>query len=306
MTTSTRPSDGTSGLKQRLTAALHWSNHPAARPSPGVTADGVGPDEGYLRVIYQSLAVFRFVSFAMGAGLVVVLNPSEEQPVTLVLVIVMVGLYNIFRVIWHFDPPRSGPAVQWVLLAIDTSLSITVILLSDGLDSAFLMYSLSPILAASLLMNLRSALIIAGILIGSISGPHVASGLGVTEFPWVLSGNYLAFALLYSTVCLLIGYIPFVANLNLQRRVRAESLDAERLRLRREVHDNVAQTLAFLSLKVRRAEERSSEPKSVLSAGDVRDIGSAVERAYLAVRDYLDGTEGRGRCDSAKCPGRRD
>ena len=53
----------------------------------------------------------------------------------------------------------------------------------------------------------------------------------------------------------------------------------------------MAQTLAFLSLKMRRAEERASSSSSVLTSGDVKDTSSAVERAYLAVRDYLDGTQ---------------
>ena len=65
----------------------------------------------------------------------------------------------------------------------------------------------------------------------------------------------------------------------------------ERHRLRREVHDNVAQTLAFLSLKVKRAEERASSSGTALTARDAMEIGSMVERAYLSVRDYLDETQ---------------
>ena len=39
---------------------------------------------------------------------------------------------------------------------------------------------------------------------------------------------------------------------------------------------------------MKRAEERSTSPASVLSSRDVADIRSMVERAYLSVRDYLD------------------
>jgi signal transduction histidine kinase len=109
-----------------------------------------------------------------------------------------------------------------------------------------------------------------------------------------LSGNYLVLSSLYWAVCFLIVSLPFVANLNWQRRVRSESLATERQRLRREVHDNVAQTLAFLSLKIQRAEQRAAEGRIAITERDVAEIGSVVERAYLAVRDYLDGADEEG------------
>ena len=68
----------------------------------------------------------------------------------------------------------------------------------------------------------------------------------------------------------------------------------ERQRLRREVHDSVAQTLAFLSLKMRRAEQRAAQGRIAITKQDVADIGSIVERTYLAVRDYLDGADEEG------------
>ena len=249
------------------------------------------PVEVYVHAIFQSLAVYRFMSFTMGAGLVFGLNTGGARPIALLVVVGIVGLYNIYRVAVRFDPTRHRPATRWVALGLDVALAVTLILMSEGLDSPFLLYSLSPVLTASLLMELKSAVQSAGVLALSISGPYLSAGFGVGTYPWVLSGNYLAFALLYSAVCLLMAYLPFLANLNWQRRVRAESLESERRWLRREVHDNVAQTLAFLSLKMKRAEERASQPRDVLTSGDVKEIGSAVERAYLAVRDYLDGAE---------------
>ena len=255
---------------------------------PDITGE---PFEGYRRFIFQSLAVYRFMSFTMGAGLVFGLTEADESSIPLVTIVGVVGLYNILRVASRFDPTRHHAAVQWTAAVTDLSLGIVLVLTSDALDSPFLLYSLSSILTVSLLMDMRGALFTAVVAALSVSGAHIAAGLDLSEYPWVLEGNYLAFSLMYTAVCLLTAYLPSLANLNWQRRVRAESLATERLRLRREVHDNVAQTLAFLSLKVRRAEERASEPRSVLTAADVREIGSAVERAYLAVRDYLDGAE---------------
>ena len=248
------------------------------------------PMEGYVSVIFQVLAVFRFFSFAMGAGLVFTLNPSDQPPIRQALLLSIVGLYNMARILWRFSPGDYRALVSWLTLGSDVLLAVTLVLMTDGLDSAFLIYSLAPILTASLLMDARSAVVVAAISGLSVSSVYLARGLDIGSFSWILDGNYLAFSLLYVMVCLLIAYLPFLANLNWHRHVRSESVDAERRRLRREVHDNVAQTLAFLSLKVKRAEERASSSKDPLAAHDVVDIRSMVERAYLAVRDYLDET----------------
>ncbi|MCH7605905.1 MAG: hypothetical protein IH962_02010 [Chloroflexi bacterium] len=241
--------------------------------------------------MYQSLAVFRLVSFAMGTGLVFMLNPSDQQPIVLGMVVILVGSYNVYSILWRPDPARPKVIFQSVSLGIDVVLSFTLIVLSGGLDSPFLIYSLSPILTASLLMDLGFAVAVAGILALAVSGVHILGGFGIGTLPAVLSRNYLVLALLYSAVCLLIVNLPFLANLNWHRRVRSESLASERQRLRREVHDNVAQTLAFLSLKMKLAEQRVSRGRTPITPRDVTEIGSVVERAYLAVRDYLDGTD---------------
>ena len=247
--------------------------------------------ERYVSGVYQSLAVFRLVTFAMGTGLVFLLNPSDQQPIFLGMVIILVGSYNVYSILWRFNPARPRTVAHPISLGVDVLLSYTLILLTGGLDSPFLIYSLSSILTASLLMNLGFAVAMAGILAVAVSGVHVLPGLGISNLPWILSRNYLVLALLYSAVCLLIVNLPFLANLNWQRRVRSESMAWERQRLRRDVHDNVAQTLAFLSLKMKLAEQRVSRGKTPITQRDVSEIGSVVERAYLAVRDYLDGTD---------------
>ena len=261
-------------------------------PPPG---DGRAPQapslEQYVSGVYQSLAVFRLVTFAMGTGLVFLLNPSEQQPIFLGMVIILVGSYNVYSIVWRFNPARPRTVAHPISLGVDVLLSYTLILLTGGLDSPFLIYSLSSILTASLLMNLGFAVAMAGILAVAVSGVHILPGLGISNLPWILSRNYLVLALLYSAVCLLIVNLPFLANLNWQRRVRSESMAWERQRLRRDVHDNVAQTLAFLSLKMKLAEQRVARGTTPITQRDVSEIGSVVERAYLAVRDYLDGTD---------------
>jgi hypothetical protein len=245
--------EATRSLK-RLAEAVWWGAHlPEGAPRGGQETAGQ-PLERYITGVFQSLAVFRLATFGLGAGLVFLLNPSNQRPEVLAGMVFLVGTYNIYRIMKRFDPARPKDPVQRASLVVDLVLSFAIILVSGGLDSPFLIYSLSPILTTSLLLDLRGALAFAAVLALCVSGIHVLAGVGLGNLPWVLSGNYLVLSLLFWAVCLLVVYLPFLANLNWQRRVRSESLALERQRLRRDVHDNVAQTLAFLSLKMKLAQ----------------------------------------------------
>ena len=277
-------------LLKGLAVTHPWGGHAGPRRVDDEDGAAAAHGRGYVATVLQVLAVFRFFSFALGAGLIFSLNMPEQLPIKLVALLGVVGLYNMARVTLRFKPEAYSRVVNWLILGSDVLLAITLVLMTDGLESGFLVYSLAPILTASLLMDARSALVAAGVTGLSISGAYGFHGLGIGDFPWMLEGNYLVFSLLYVAVCLLIAYLPFLANLNWHARLRHESTIAERRRLRRDVHDNVAQTLAFLSLKVRRAEEKASSTRGAITPRDVEEIRSMVERAYLAVRDYLDDT----------------
>ncbi|MDP7219114.1 MAG: hypothetical protein QF565_06540, partial [Arenicellales bacterium] len=56
------------------------------------------PTESYVSVVFQALAVFRFFSFAMGAGLAFFINLGDDPPVRQAILIGVVGLYNMVRV----------------------------------------------------------------------------------------------------------------------------------------------------------------------------------------------------------------
>ena len=289
MKVSIRPL-GATGMRLKEMAANLWWRSVQAPPNQEDSGDETQTLERYVSSVYQSLAVFRLVSFGMGTALVFLLNPSDQPRIVLGLVVILVGSYNVYSILWRFDPARPRLVAKLISIGLDVLLSFTLIALSGGLDSPFLIYSLSPVLTASLLMNLGFAVAVAGILAVSVVGIHLLPG-AISPLPWILSRNYLVLGLLYSAVCLLIVNLPFLANLNWQRRVRSESLATERMRLRRDVHDNVAQTLAFLSLKMKLAEQRVARGRTAITQRDVSEIGSVVERAYLAVRDYLDGND---------------
>ena len=275
--------------------------------TPGLAFDGnapsgiipnarstVGQARGWYAITaYEALASFRFFTFAMGAGLAIMGLSSEEATGALITVLVVTGLFNVARVLWPADPVGFKALIPRAALALDLALAIALLLLTGGLNSPFLIYSLSPILTAALLMDVQSSIGAAGVSALSLAGAYVGGSLGLGGFPSILTQNYLALALLYSAVCLLSAYLPFLANLNWSSHLQLLAQESERQHLREEVHDNVAQTLAFLSLKMKWAESQTGKSRNGLTARDFSDVAKAVEESYLAVRDYLDGVEDR-------------
>lgn len=277
---------GPSGMIERARAALTRVISP--REAWDDRREGGRSLRSYAVRLYQTLAVFRFVTFAMGVGLFFAPLVSDRPPAGLGLLVAVVGLYNIARIVWPPDPTKHHRLIEGALLAGDIQFSILIVLFTGGLDSPFLIYSLTPILTAGLFIGGKSAFLSAFLSGVIVPLAHEASTFGWSGYPRLLDSNYLAFALLYFVVCLLVAGLPFLANLNWQRRQRSLAAESERSRLRREVHDDVAQTLAFLSLKMRRAEEGLGESRRTLTARDVQEISSVVRRSYVAVRDYLD------------------
>ena len=166
----------TRGL-ERLAAALRTGGQPGQRNGVAESASKSSAFDAYVTTVFQSLAMFRFFTFAMGGSLIFVFKADAPATLGQLLFVVFVGLYNVGRVIWRLDPATGSIGIQWLLQGSDTALGVALVLAFGGLDSPFLIYSLTPILTASLLMDPVQALAVAALSTLTIVGAHVASNL---------------------------------------------------------------------------------------------------------------------------------
>ncbi len=243
--------------------------------------------------IYQVLAAYRFFAFALGVGVYFVLDVNQSLLLAPRVMVVLVGIASAARVVVPPFHLIRKEAVETALLAGEMVLNLALVLATGGLDSPFLIHSLTPILTAALLSGIWATAGL-GLLAGAVVlGAHGVATVGVGPLPGIASGNYLVFAFLYATGVALTTLLPFLTNVNLERRQQALAVEEERRRIQRDLHDDVAQTLAFLSLKAQRAEQHVDQGRGALSAQDFGDIAQGLRRAYLTVRDLLDVPEAR-------------
>ena len=205
----------------------------------------------YEREAYQFLAVYRFLAYAL-AVLFTQVTPtlSTMPPTQLYIILGTLGVYSILRV---FSPLRwqARGMMTYLILIGDFLICILLVIYTHGLNSSFLLYSLTPIMTAALLFEERIALSLAATASLSLSVTHLAFSQFTDRFTWVMQGHNLTMLIVYSLFSFVSAFVPYRINLNIRRRIERDAIIEERRRIAREIHDGVAQSLSYLNLKTK-------------------------------------------------------
>ncbi len=239
--------------------------------------------------IHRFLAVYRFLTFGLAVVVVQVipLNTPQGTPLETVLTLSLLGLYSLLKV---FSPLhwRQEGWLSLVVLGGDLAISVFLVLFNNGLDSGYLLYSLTPLLTAVLLFGERIARTTAAITAAAPMAAHLGLSQLSDEYAWVLEGNYLALLIVYVGVSLLIAALASRTNLNIRRRIERDAVLEERRRLRREIHDGVAQALNYLNLKTKMVSTHVSNQEAEQALVGLADIRKTVQSTYEDIREAID------------------
>lgn len=178
--------------------------------------------------------------------------------------------------------------MTYIILAGDFILCIMLLVYTNGLNSIFLLYSLTPIMTAALLFEEKVAITLAAIATISLSITHLTLSQFSERFIPILEGNNLALLIVYTLFSFVSATVPFRTNLNLRRRIESESIFEERRRLAREIHDGVAQSLGYLNLKTKLINEAISSQNTAQALTDLSDIQETVKNTYEDIRESID------------------
>jgi len=167
------------------------------------------------------------------------------------VVIVGAGIYTVLKAVQPVRWYQVGIAA-FSIFVIDLAVCFCLVVLTGGLHSPFLIYSLAPVLTAALLLQRKVTFSIAGLSGACVIGSH----LGNPFFPAQLSLPELNHFVVYLPALCLTAVLPYMVNVNLRQRLQYQDMLQERQRLSREIHDGVAQTLSSLSWQVQLLKHR--------------------------------------------------
>jgi len=244
----------------------------------------------YEREAYQFLAVFRFLSYALAVMFTQVvpsLGAPEMPPLQLYIILATLGVYTALRV---FSPLqwRERSLMTYLILIGDFLLCMLLVIYTNGLNSSFLLYSLTPIMTAALLFEEKIAISLAATATLILSIAHLALSQFSERFTWIMQGYNLTLLIVYTLFCFVAALVPYRINLNIRRRIEREAIIEERRRIAREIHDGVAQSLGYLNLKTKQVSDSVSSQNTVKALTELSDIRKVVQDTYEDIRESID------------------
>jgi signal transduction histidine kinase len=224
------------------------------------------------------LGVYRVLALALAISQLTTFDLSTPLS-TGVITIFAIG-YTVFMMVGPVTTRNTtlGQAV----LALDLIVCAGLVWLTGGINSPFLLYTLSPVLAASLFFNPYTASTVAvasslNILLAQMVNPFFSldSGLPV-----------ISYFLIYIVAVSLSASLPYLVNINLHQRLQGEFVAEERQRLSREIHDGTVQTLSALKWQSELIDRELKRQGTTLP--EVTKLMELVEEARLEALESLE------------------
>ncbi|RLC91593.1 MAG: hypothetical protein DRI39_10095 [Chloroflexi bacterium] len=267
----------------------------APRESSMTTTSQAGTRKpmSYEAIASLFLALYRFFTYLLAVLLVQVipLDTPREPDAQVYVILGLVALYTLLKVFSPLLWQQRYPLTH-VVLGFDTLACVLLLMFTGGLDSGFLLYALSPILTASLLFKERVAFVTAGVVSGPLVLAHALLSNWNADFAWIMDGNYLPLLIIYAMFCFLIAMLTYRTNMNIRQRIETQAVMEERMRIRRELHDGVAQALGYLNIKTKAVREWVSSHDTDRALSGLEDIQKVVKDTYEDIRQSIDSLSG--------------
>jgi signal transduction histidine kinase len=244
----------------------------------------------YEKEAYQFLALYRFLSYALAVmftQVVPVLSTPTMPDLQLYIVLGVLGAYTILRVFSPLRWRKQSPMTYLILIG-DFLLCMVLVLFTNGLNSSFLLYSLTPIMTAALLFEEKIALSLAATASILLSITHVALSQFSERFAWIMQGHNLTLLIVYTLFCFVGALVPYRINLNIRRRIEREAIIEERRRIARELHDGIAQSLGYLNMKTKLVSDSVASQNTVKALTELGDVRKTVQDTYEDIRESID------------------
>ncbi len=245
----------------------------------------------YEKEAYQFLAVYRFLAYALAVMFTQVVSSPLTVPVMplnqLIIILTTLGVYSLLRVFSPLRWRQRGPMTYLILIG-DFLISILLVVFTHGLNSPFLLYSLTPIMTAALLFEERVALSLAATASIALSVTHLTFSQITVRIAPIMQGYNLTLLIIYTLFSFVAASVPYRINLNIRRRIEREAIIEERRRIARELHDGVAQALGYLNMKTKLVSDSIASQNTVQALTELSDVRQVAQDTYEDIREAID------------------
>ena len=244
----------------------------------------------YEKAAYQFLAFYRFFSYGLAVVFIQVVLPLGVPKIPDFQIYIILSILGVYTLLKVFSPIRwqERGRMTYIILAGDFLLCILLVIFTNGLNSAFLLYSLTPVITAALIFEEKVTLSLAALASLSLSTTHLALSQFSDRFSWIMQGHNLTLLIIYSFFCFVIASLTYRTNINVRRHIEWEAIIEERRRIGREIHDGVAQSLGYLNLKTKMVSDSVYAQKKEQAIAGLDEIRQLVQDTYEDVRESID------------------
>ena len=238
--------------------------------------------------IFTFLPLYRFFAYGLAVVLFQVVSLENEDALSGqdYAMLSGFGVYTLFKVLGPLCWREEG-AMTYVMLGGDVLVCVIALLLTGGLNSAFLLYSLTPIMTAALLFTEVLALA-AAITSAILALSHLLLYRWVDEYVWIMEEKNLPWLLVFVVTTFLTASVVHRTNLNIRRRIEVEAVEEERRRTKRELHDGMVQAIGYLNLKTQMVSSLVQAGNASKALESLDDMSKTVQEAYKDARETLD------------------
>lgn len=199
----------------------------------------------------------------------------------------VVGAYTLYKLFRPFHWYKRS-VFTYTDFGFDLALCASLLLLTGGLHSPFLLYCLCPILTSGLFFPRKLTFFIAGIpSLSLVAGELLlyTTSPAISFYPLGLSVGLLGAVAVAS---FLIAWLPYTININASQTITARATLNERKRLSREIHDGVAQSLGIVHWKVELLRQRITDGEISQALAEVTEVKGLVEEAQQEMKEAVD------------------
>ena len=170
------------------------------------------------------LSFYRFLAYGLAVVLIQGASLESEEEISRqdYSLIIGFGVYTLLKVLVPLRWRAKG-SMTYVLLGGDVLVCLVAILLTGGLDSGFLLYSLTPIMTAALLFSRALSISTAAITSASLALAHLLLYRWFDQTAWIMEEDNLLWLGMFFLGTILIAFTLYKDNLNIRRPIDAKA-----------------------------------------------------------------------------------